>query len=117
MTYQSPISREQRVDLIRLPTAALLPAWPLDLHDVDPGGEQELAQPGAVGAGPLDPDHDVLTDVCEPVSQLQVTGRVGLDRHSAHQLAEPVERPREVLMLMCVHATAIIRFLLIVDSR
>ena len=58
--------RKQRVDLVGLPAPAVLATRPLDLDDPDPLGEQKLAQPGAVAAGALDPDHDVILECPQP---------------------------------------------------
>jgi hypothetical protein len=87
----------------------------LDLHDLDAVGEQELAQAGAEAAGALDPDHDLVAELAQPLRKFQVAGEAGLDLQAAHQLPEPVERPGQVLVLVGVHAHCDHRLLLIVD--
>ena len=86
----------------------------MNLHDGDPLGEQKLAQAGAVAAGTLDPDHDVIVECPQPPEQLEVAVQVRLDLKPAENLAEPVERFRDVLVLVRVHAHCDHRFLLIV---
>src|SRR5205823_12728186 len=72
--------RDQRVELVRLPPPAVLALRALDLDDTEPLGQQVLAQPDAVAAGALDPDHDIVAEPAKPVAEAAITVQARRDR-------------------------------------
>src|SRR5688572_16173860 len=98
--------RFDRVELIGLAVAAtLLPVRAIDLDHFDPGALQKPGQPGAVGAGALDPDPGQLAEAGEPVVQVSVAGGCRRKRLDTQHTAVAVQSRRDMHIEVRVDTT------------
>lgn len=113
---EHPARCDQRVELIGLAAPAALRApRSLDLDDTDPDcvREQVLAQPRAIAAGTLDPDHDLPRQARGPLGELGIAAPGSADRALTDDLAAVIERADRVLVFVSIDAKCDHRGLLI----
>lgn len=83
---------------------AIAPIGAEHLEDADAAAADRGGEARAVGAGALDPEHDLIAEAHRPVDELLVTGCVGGEAAVVDHPADDVERNSDVDVFVGVDA-------------